>query len=75
VLWEAAVGGLVHSVGLVVDLSACHGEGFAWSCGGFVEFDASVVIGFDGEDEGVDFVAKLDRELEERSGVLGVDYL
>lgn len=71
---EVLVSGFVHGVSLAPDDLAGHDEGFAWSCSGFVEFDASFVIGFDGEDEGVDFVAKLNRELEERAGVLGIDY-
>lgn len=69
-----SVGGFVHGAGLAPDDLAGHDEGFAWSCGRLVEFDAAVLfICFDGEDEGVDFVAKLDGELEERAGVLGVD--
>jgi hypothetical protein len=68
VLREAAVGGSVHGVSFVVDLLAGHDEGFAWWRRGFVELDAFVIfIGFDGEDEGVDLVAKLDGELEERA--------
>lgn len=74
-LWEVSVGGFVHGVSFVVDSLAGHAEGFAWSRGGFVEFNAIVVlIGFDGEDERVDLVAKLSRKLEERAVVLGVDF-
>jgi hypothetical protein len=72
---EVLVSGFVHGACFASDDLAGHSEGFARSCGGFVEFDASVIICLGGEDERVDLIAELDGELEEWAVGLGVHFL
>jgi hypothetical protein len=75
VLWVFSIGSFVHGLGLVVDQLASHDDVFARRCGGFIEFDASVVFlaGLGGENEGVDLIASFGCEFfEQRACVLGV---
>ena len=74
VLWVSSIGGSVHGPGLVADQLASHDDVFARRCGGFVEFDASIVFlaGLSGENEGVNLIASFGGELcEQRACVLG----
>lgn len=75
VLWVASIDDFVHGLGLVADQLASRDDVFARRCGGFVEFDASVVFftGLGGENEGVDLIASFGGEfLEQWACVLGV---
>jgi hypothetical protein len=57
----------------VTDQLASHDDAFAWRCGGSDEFDAFVVflVGFGGENEGVDLIASFRGEFEQRACALG----
>jgi hypothetical protein len=63
--------------GLVTDQLASHDDAFAWRCGGSDEFDAFVVflVGFGGENEGVDLIASFRGEFEQRACVLDACFL
>ena len=69
------VGGFVYSAGLAPDHLAGRDERLAWRFRVFIELNTAVVfIRFGGEGEGINLVAELDGQLEERARALGTEF-